>query len=315
MTADVEMEVQAPSSSVPSATVPSTLQHLKEIASLIETGAQGKEVRRIVRAMRLTMMLRRKLRASVLSAFLGHVLPSGSEAFAKLSSFLPKVLFLLRHSFLCKLFLSYFLWLESCSLLGYSVAWAVIVRLLLGEIPERTVFMHKGMKKALTPYFELTNVSYKFSGTFSSDRTHNLIVRLRHNVIRTGLRNISISYSRISLADIARKLRLDSPNPVADAESIVAKAIRDGAIDATIDHANGWVVSKETGDVYSTNEPQIAFNSRIAFCLNMHNEAVRALRFPPNSNKEKESEETRRERQQQEQELAKHIAEEDDDDF
>lgn len=36
--------------------------------------------------------------------------------------------------------------------------WAVIVRLLLGEIPERTVFMQKGMKTALTPYFELTNV-------------------------------------------------------------------------------------------------------------------------------------------------------------
>jgi 26S proteasome regulatory subunit N3 len=33
------------------------------------------------------------------------------------------------------------------------------VRLLLGEIPERTVFMQKGMKAALAPYFELTNVS------------------------------------------------------------------------------------------------------------------------------------------------------------
>nr|CAB3454094.1 unnamed protein product [Digitaria exilis] len=205
--------------------------------------------------------------------------------------------------------------------------WAIIVRLLLGEIPERTVFMQKGMKAALTPYFELTNavrvgdlelfrsVADKYSSTFSADRTRNLIVRLRHNVIRTGLRNISISYSRISLADIAKKLRLDSENPVADAESIVAKAIRDGAIDATIDHANGWMVSKETGDVYSTNEPQIAFNSRIAFCLNMHNEAVKALRFPPNSHKEKESAEKRRERLQQEEELAKHMAEEDDDDF
>lgn len=159
------------------------------------------------------------------------------------------------------------------------------------------------------------SVAEKFNSTFSSDRTNNLIVRLRHNVIRTGLRNISISYSRISLVDVAKKLRLDSPNPVADAESIVSKAIRDGAIDATIDHTNGWMVSKETGDIYSTNEPQIAFNSRIAFCLNMHNEAVRALRFPPNSHKEKESAEKRRERQQQEQELAKHIAEEDDDEF
>ncbi|XP_074263754.1 putative 26S proteasome non-ATPase regulatory subunit 3 [Silene latifolia] len=205
--------------------------------------------------------------------------------------------------------------------------WAVIVRLLLGEIPERTIFMQKGMENALRPYFELTNavrigdlglfkqVTVKFSSTFEKDRTHNLIVRLRHNVIRTGLRNISISYSRISLADVAKKLRLDTPNPIADAESIVAKAIRDGAIDAALDHANGYMLSKETGDIYSTTEPQSAFDSRIAFCLNMHNEAVRALRYPPNSHKEKESAEKRRERQQQEQELAKHIAEEEDDDF
>lgn len=117
----------------------------------------------------------------------------------------------------------------------------------------------------------------KSSGTFNNHRTHNFIVRLRHNVIRTELRNISISYSRIWLADDAKKLRLDSANPVADAESFVAKGIRDSANDATFDHANGWMVSKETGDIYSTNEPQIAFNSRIAFCLNMHNEAVQAF--------------------------------------
>lgn len=91
--------------------------------------------------------------------------------------------------------------------------WAILVRLLLGEIPERPVFIQKGMEKALRPYFELTNavrigdlelfrtVQEKFSETFAQDRTHNLIVRLRHNVIRTGLRNISISYSRISLPD------------------------------------------------------------------------------------------------------------------
>lgn len=159
------------------------------------------------------------------------------------------------------------------------------------------------------------NVAEKFGTTFNRDGTHNLIVRLRHNVIRTGLRNISISYSRISVADVAKKLRLNSANPVADAESIVAKAIRDGAVDASLDHADGWMVSKETGDIYSTNEPQVAFNSRISFCLNMHNEAVLALRFPPNTHKEKESAEKRRERHQQEQELAKHIEEEDDDDF
>ena len=49
--------------------------------------------------------------------------------------------------------------------LGFRVQcnkWAIIVRLLLGEIPERTVFMQKGMEKALRPYFELTNVSFSF---------------------------------------------------------------------------------------------------------------------------------------------------------
>ncbi|KAJ0967025.1 hypothetical protein J5N97_023942 [Dioscorea zingiberensis] len=492
MTQDVEMkeaQVQPPppSNSVSPAASPSTLQHLKEIASLIESGAYLKEVRWILRAVRLTIMLRRKLRAPVVSAFLCFALTPGSDAHSKLSSYIPKeeehdmevdtatsgiqgpgkhplpelemycymlvLIFLIDQkkyneakacssasiarlkninrrtvdvlasrlyfyysysyeltnslaeirgnllalhrmatlrrdelgqetllNLLLRNYLHYNLYDQAEKLrskaprfeahsnqqfcrylfylgkirtiqLEYTDAkesllqaarkapiaargfriqcnkWAIIVRLLLGEIPERTVFMQKGMKKALTPYFELTNavrigdlelfktVAEKFSSTFSSDRTQNLIVRLRHNVIRTGLRNISISYSRISLADVARKLRLDSENPVADAESIVAKAIRDGAIDATIDHANGWMVSKETGDVYSTNEPQFAFNSRIAFCLNMHNEAVRALRFPPNSHKEKESAEKRRERQQQEQELAKHIAEEDDDEF
>ncbi|KAK7409898.1 hypothetical protein VNO78_00282 [Psophocarpus tetragonolobus] len=487
MTQDLEMKDRSTPSNSVSSPAPSTLQHLKEIASLIETGSYSKEVRRIARAVRLTIALRRKLTASVISSFLDHVLTPSSEAHAKLSSYLPKdndhemevdaatsaiqtpakhllpeleiycyllvLLFLidqkkyneakacssasivwlkntnrrtvdviasrlyfyysysyeltgdlaeirgnllalhriatLRHdelgqetllNLLLRNYLHYNLYDQAeklrskaprfeahsnqqfCRYLFYlgkirtiqleytdakesllqaarkaPVAargfriqcnkWAVIVRLLLGEIPERTVFMQKGMEKALRPYFELTNavrigdlelfrnIADKFATTFNADRTHNLIVRLRHNVIRTGLRNISISYSRISLADVAKKLRLNSANPVADAESIVAKAIRDGAIDATLDHADGWMVSKETGDIYSTNEPQLAFNSRIAFCLNMHNEAVRALRFPPNTHKEKESAEKRRERQQQEQELAKHIAEEDDDDF
>ncbi|RZC76231.1 hypothetical protein C5167_000534 [Papaver somniferum] len=86
-------------------------------------------------------------------------------------------------------------------------------------------------------------------------------------------------------------------------------------IDATLHHANGWMASKEIGDVYSTNEHQSAFNSRIAFCLNMHNEAVRALRFPQNSHKkENEITENRRETHKPEQ-LAKHIDGEDEDEF
>lgn len=39
----------------------------------------------------------------------------------------------------------------------------------------------------------------------------------------------------------------------------------------------GCTVSKETGDIYSTNEPQIAFDFRITCCLNMQNEAGQAF--------------------------------------
>ena len=68
-----------------------------------------------------------------------------------------------------------------------------------------------------------------------------MIYRLRHNVIKTGIRMISLSYSKISLKDISTKLHLGNEE---DAEFIVAKAIRDGVIDATIDHAGRYVKSK-----------------------------------------------------------------------
>jgi hypothetical protein len=52
---------------------------------------------------------------------------------------------------------------------------------------------------------------------------------------------ISLSYSKISLRDICIKLHLDSEE---DAQFIVAKAIRDGVIDATLDHHRGYMKSK-----------------------------------------------------------------------
>ena len=54
---------------------------------------------------------------------------------------------------------------------------------------------------------------------------------------------ISLSYSRISLTDIAMKLQLDSAQ---DAEYIIAKAIRDGVIEASLDHQAGYMQSKVT---------------------------------------------------------------------
>ena len=167
---------------------------------------------------------------------------------------------------------------------------AITVELLLGNIPERSVFSQPALRKTLAPYLLLTQsvrsgnlekfseTLGKFGAKFQMENTFSLIVRLRHNVIKTGIHMICLSYSRISLADIAEKLALECPQ---DTEFIVAKAIRDGVIEATIDHEHGYVQSKETGDVYSTNEPTAAFHQRISFCLDIHNKLVKAMRFPP----------------------------------
>jgi len=119
---------------------------------------------------------------------------------------------------------------------------------------------------------------------FVQDKMNTLIVRLRHNVIKTGLRRINVSYSKISIKDICTKLHLDSEE---DAEYIVAKAIHDGVIDAVVDRKNHFLYSKENTDVYSTNEPQSAFHKRINFCMDIHNSAVKDLRFPPDAHKPK----------------------------
>merc|ERR1712029_1059843 len=95
--------------------------------------------------------------------------------------------------------------------------------------------------------FEL--VRSKYVDQFKSDRTFTLILRLHHNVIKTAIRRISLAYSRISLAEVAAKLKLESPK---DAEYIIAKAIRDGVIEAVLDHENGWMQSKENSDIYCT---------------------------------------------------------------
>ncbi len=151
----------------------------------------------------------------------------------------------------------------------------------------------------------------EYGSQFRDDHTFTLILRLHHNVIKTAIRTISLAYSRISLSDVARKLRLESAE---DAEYIIAKAIRDGVIEATLDHDKQWMQSGDATDIYCTREPQLAFHQRIEFCLGLHNSSVRAMRFPPKSYaQELESAEERREREAQDLELANEMAEDEDD--
>ncbi len=71
-------------------------------------------------------------------------------------------------------------------------------------------------------------------------------------------------------------------------------------------------------DLYATGEPQEAFHKRIAFCLKMHNESVKGLRFPPNAfRKYLQTSEESRQLELQEAEIAEEIEKggEDDEDF
>ncbi|ROT35803.1 26S proteasome non-ATPase regulatory subunit 3 [Sodiomyces alkalinus F11] len=192
----------------------------------------------------------------------------------------------------------------------------LVVELLMGDIPERSTFRQPTLELALQPYFLLVQavrignlgdfetIIADHADTFRRDGTYTLILRLRQNVIKTGIRMMSLSYSRISLRDICIRLRLGSEE---SAEYIVAKAIRDGVIEATLDRERGFMKSKEVGDVYATREPGEAFHERIRACLALHDESVKAMRFPMNQHRlELKNAQEARER---EREMAKEIQE------
>lgn len=176
---------------------------------------------------------------------------------------------------------------SSMCALGFSLTATkllLVVELLMGDIPDRATFRVPTTEQSLHPYFLLvqavrvgnledfeTTIA-DHADTFRHDGTYTLILRLRQNVIKTGIRMMSLSYSRISLRDICIRLHLGSEE---SAEYIVAKAIRDGVIEATLDREHGFMKSKETGDIYATREPTEAFHDRIVACLALHDESVK----------------------------------------
>lgn len=186
---------------------------------------------------------------------------------------------------------------SSHSALGFSqtaTKLLLVVELLMGDIPERATFRAPSLERALQPYMSLVQAVRvgqlsefegaikRHSDIFQRDGTYTLVLRLRQNVIKTGIRMMSLSYSRISLRDICIRLNLASEE---SAEYIVAKAIRDGVIEATLDRERGFMKSKEVGDVYATREPGLAFHDRITTCLALHDESVKAMRFPMNQHR------------------------------
>ncbi|KRZ80574.1 26S proteasome non-ATPase regulatory subunit 3, partial [Trichinella papuae] len=199
----------------------------------------------------------------------------------------------------------------------------ITVELLLGDSPQRQIFRQEIFKKALMPYKGLAQAVRiggldmfdetleKHKCTFAKDQTLALIIRLRPNVVKTAVRRIALAYSCINFTDIEHMLGLSN---ALDAEYVMAKAVEEGLIDAEVNHEKGFLQSREVYDLYATIEPQNQFHTRINFCLELYNQAMKAMRFPPKSYNSIETAEEKREREQQELEFAKELAEEDDED-
>ncbi|SBS99841.1 26S proteasome regulatory subunit RPN3, putative (RPN3), partial [Plasmodium ovale curtisi] len=100
--------------------------------------------------------------------------------------------------------------------------------------------------------------------------------------------------------DIGKKIGVESP---LDIVGITAKAIHDGVIEATIDYENQYVESKSNCDVYITGDPMKAFHKRIAFCLQLYSDAIKAMQYP-DENEKKENEEAKERKMRQQEELA-----------
>lgn len=199
---------------------------------------------------------------------------------------------------------------------------AIIVELLMGGIPERTTFTQPELREGLIPYYGITQAvrsgdlkafgdeMVKNEALFKSDKTFTLINRLRYNVIKSGLRNINISYSRISLQDICTKLGLETPQ---DAAQVVAKAVVDGVIEATINHEGQYLQSNPRVNLYSSSEPQKSLHKRVAFCLQLHNDAIKAMAYP--DEKEAGGALTAEERRNREKQMLANVDDDDDDEL
>ena len=184
----------------------------------------------------------------------------------------------------------------------------IVVKLLLGEIPDRDSFtsdlkeylaVTQAVRRGDLQVFD--DVIVQHAASFKEHGTLSLIRRLSHSVLKAGLRRLVTSYSCIALTDVASRLGLSSG--VTNVEFIVSKAIRDGVIDATLFHSPSTpdlvlLQSKDyntnehnvygADNVYGTSlEPSEVYHRRIAYCLDLHNEAVRGLRYPKESTHQK----------------------------
>lgn len=193
---------------------------------------------------------------------------------------------------------------------------AIVVQMLMGEIPDRSIFNSQDLRKGLVPYFELVKAVrsgdmkefdlnlQKRGQVYERDGTLSLIKRLAHNVIRSGLKTICSSYNRIYLDDIAEHFGWDNSH---DVEGVVSKAIFDKVVDAKINDDIKCVESRQKCETYGSESMLNSLHSRIAFSLLLRSNAIKAMEYPqsmPIKNEDDDDDEEARRLSQEEIEAA-----------
>ncbi|KAJ1615141.1 26S proteasomal subunit S3 and PINT domain containing protein [Cryptosporidium canis] len=166
---------------------------------------------------------------------------------------------------------------------------AIVVQMLMGEVPDRSIFNSPSLRSGLAPYLELVKAVRsgdmrefdsnleKRGQIYERDGTLSLIKRLAHNVIRSGLKTICLSYNRIYLDDVAEHFGWDSSH---DVEGVVSKAIFDKVVNARINDDMKCLESLHERDFYGSDSMLNSLHSRIAFSLLLRNNAIKAMEYP-----------------------------------
>eukprot|EP01053_Blabericola_migrator_P006247 Blabericola_migrator_1__6246@NODE_314_length_10020_cov_127_741485_g257_i0_p7_GENE_NODE_314_length_10020_cov_127_741485_g257_i0NODE_314_length_10020_cov_127_741485_g257_i0_p7_ORF_typecomplete_len225_score60_58Rpn3_C/PF08375_11/2_7e16PCI/PF01399_27/1_3e15CSN8_PSD8_EIF3K/PF10075_9/0_0024Cas_Cas1/PF01867_16/0_045Dus/PF01207_17/0_071_NODE_314_length_10020_cov_127_741485_g257_i044375111 len=186
---------------------------------------------------------------------------------------------------------------------------AILVELLMGDVPDVSLFKnqpklmaYEGIVRSVRQgdLIAFTKVFEEYGEEYQRDGTWFLVERLRHSVIKAGLRRINNSYSRIPLADIASIVGIKS---VEDAESIVAKSIMDGIVTGVIDTEHRCLISQQSTEKYASTEPAEVFHKRIQFCSDMTKDAIKAMQYPEEESLKDRAAEAERRRLQQQEEI------------
>ncbi|KAL0230920.1 hypothetical protein GEMRC1_010325 [Eukaryota sp. GEM-RC1] len=163
----------------------------------------------------------------------------------------------------------------------------ILTQLLIGATPSRSLFKENDLKVPLFAYFCLVKavrsgslirfkeVVARFSSTFERDGLLTVVERLRSSVVRLGLKNVMIAYSKVTIPKVKEILGISEESDVV-VQGIIAKAIRDGVVAAKLDDG---VVMREDSELTDRELNVNSISNRISFALSLKEEAFKSLRY------------------------------------